>query len=88
MRQKVEKLIFADSYHCVGGGGSGGNSDSNNYTRAAAGNAAIPELQLRNAAATYQTENLAISLSVLILYSKIYKCTPQSLTISLSIGID
>ncbi len=57
-------------------------------TRAAAGNAAIPELQLRNAAATYQTENLAISLSVLILYSKIYKCAPPPLTIILSIGID
>ncbi len=33
----------------------------------------IPELQLRSAAAIYQTENIAISLTVLILYSKVFK---------------
>ena len=33
----------------------------------------IPELQLRSAAALYQTENIAISLTVLILYSKVFK---------------
>ncbi len=33
----------------------------------------IPELQLRQAASLYQTENIAISLTVLILYSKVFK---------------
>jgi hypothetical protein len=33
----------------------------------------IPELQLRTAAAIYQTENMAISITVLILYSKVFK---------------
>ena len=33
----------------------------------------IPELLLRQAASLYQTENIAISLTVLILYSKVFK---------------
>jgi hypothetical protein len=68
-------LLFLSTYAAINFDQlqSSASSTQTTATSSAPDGRPIPELQLRNAAAVYQTENMAISITVLILYSKVFK---------------